>query len=363
MKAPHWSLDQLPPHLQEQAQKLLAEHPTPQISDAGNVQSLTDAELWDRVAAEDVIIKNIEAVIKTKSKQATTARYRRGLFLAELKRRCKYGEFGKECAKRRVRPQRAGEDQKIAEYFSQHGGEEAAAKVTVRRAIKLAYKIATPEDDDFRTPPWFFQRLDSRYHFTLDAFASKDNALCRVFITAKQDARRQNWKKWSKGGAVFCNSPFSIIGEAVVKGHAEAQSGILVCMVVPLWQSQDWFKEIVCRYGELFFVGKKVSYKGGGCKEGAIAGQGIGGVNSMETMVVVFRKDQLVSFGGFIVGSYAEEAANNPPIPDWLEKIDFFSETATSPTRPQPKKLITPSPKMSLPSPKTITRPSFGKAW
>jgi hypothetical protein len=122
------------------------------------------------------------------------------------------------------------------------------------------------------------------------------------------DARKQNWLKLSKGGAVFCNPPFNVIEEFVNKAWQEAQKGIVVVMIAPFYQSQDWFKEIVWTYGEIRPIGKKATYSGAGCREGVAAGMGGGGGNSLETIVVVFRKDQEAFLGKPVVGSYRQEA-------------------------------------------------------
>lgn len=37
--------------------------------------------------------------------------------------------------------------------------------------------------DDWTTPAWLFELLNERYYFTIDLFASKDNALCKKYFT------------------------------------------------------------------------------------------------------------------------------------------------------------------------------------
>ena len=246
-----------------------------------------------------------EKNIRQEQKYLTADKWRYGQILAEIKSCCKRkGEWKNALKAIGETYQRADENIKIACYFKT---EKDAGKVLVRRALKLIRKNRNPEDDDFVTPDWLFQRLHKRYDFTLDAAATKQNTKCRIYITAETDALKQDWRKWSKGGAVFCNPSFLIAKDFVTKAWQEAQKGIVVVMIVPLYQSQDWFKDYVLTYGEVRFIGKKATYQGGGSREGVAAGMGTGGANSMETLVIVFRKDQKAFLGDVVVKSYREE--------------------------------------------------------
>jgi phage N-6-adenine-methyltransferase len=147
----------------------------------------------------------------------------------------------------------------------------------------------------------------------LDAAANADNAKCPVFISPEDDARKQNWGKWSKGGAAFCNPPFAIVEEFVRKAHKEAQKGIVVAVIIPIWHSKDWFKEIALQFGEIRFIGKRTDYKGSGPKAGTNAGSGFGGPAILETLIVVFRKGQRAFLGESIVKSSTEELRNTEP--------------------------------------------------
>jgi hypothetical protein len=62
------------------------------------------------------------------------------------------------------------------------------------------FSSLTPE---WPTPAAVFTALDDRYHFTLDACATPENAKCDRFFTPEQDALKQEWT-----GSVFCNPPY-----------------------------------------------------------------------------------------------------------------------------------------------------------
>lgn len=53
----------------------------------------------------------------------------------------------------------------------------------------------------WRTPKTLFDSLDSIFHFTVDACADKDNALCKKYWT---ECKGKDWSKHT----VFCNPPF-----------------------------------------------------------------------------------------------------------------------------------------------------------
>lgn len=55
--------------------------------------------------------------------------------------------------------------------------------------------------DNWATPPWLFERLDSYFHFTLDPCSSHQNAKCRRHYTRDDDGLKQSWK----GETVFMN--------------------------------------------------------------------------------------------------------------------------------------------------------------
>jgi phage N-6-adenine-methyltransferase len=263
-------------------------------------------ELIDRAKQIGLRIRRRQKHIGEEQCELTADKWEHGEFLAELKKRCKRkGDWAKELKAVHETYQRADENIKIHNIFA---SKEAAGKVNVRRALKMIRKGENPEDDQFVTPAWLYERLLDTYHFTLDAAACADNAKCPNFISPEQDAFKQDWPKLSKGGAVFCNGSFAIIERFVRMGHHEAQSGIVVVMIIPIWHSQDWFKEVVLQFGEIRFIGRKTSYKGSGVKKGVVAGNGIGGANMMETLVVVFRKGQRAFLGEPVIKSSRLEA-------------------------------------------------------
>lgn len=125
---------------------------------------------------------------------------------------------------------------------------------------------STVEDNDTRTTPrWLFDTFDQFYHFGLDAAANPQNALCEKYITAEEDALKQDWKERSDGRPVWCNPPFSRLKEFSVKCIETHVNGPPVVMVMPAnkWE-QGWCQGVLAYAAELVFPLGRVSYGGTG---------------------------------------------------------------------------------------------------
>jgi len=71
--------------------------------------------------------------------------------------------------------------------------------------MALIKQMTSSGTDDWQTPLWLFRWLNDIFHFTLDAAATPENALCKKYFTKEQDALKQSWA----GERVFCNPPYS----------------------------------------------------------------------------------------------------------------------------------------------------------
>jgi phage N-6-adenine-methyltransferase len=113
------------------------------------------------------------------------------------------------------------------------------------------------ENDVRETPPALFASQDARFHFTLDACATHQNAKCPQYFTQEglwrgtQERRRLSEDNgltgsWA-GERVWCNPPYSDIGAWVLKAWESRAE--LVCMLVPATRTeQDWWQDGVEPY-------------------------------------------------------------------------------------------------------------------
>lgn len=53
--------------------------------------------------------------------------------------------------------------------------------------------LLSSKTGEWSTPQDFFDRLDWKYHFTLDAAATAENAKCARFFTAEDNGLTKNW--------------------------------------------------------------------------------------------------------------------------------------------------------------------------
>jgi DNA N-6-adenine-methyltransferase (Dam) len=151
--------------------------------------------------------------------------------------------------------------------------------------VKLAKISVDPSengwvDDPEGTPREVFQALDKIFHFTLDAAASKENALCRRYYDQDADGLRQSWS----GERVYCNPPPDDPALWVSKAIFETELSACPLVVMVLPADGDWNAMVelhgsdildvppdqlrcVDKHGEVQPV-RIVTFKGTGVKKG-----------------------------------------------------------------------------------------------
>ena len=65
--------------------------------------------------------------------------------------------------------------------------------------------MSSSKSDLWGTPQDFFDKLNDKYHFTLDVCAESWNAKCERYLTEEDDGLTYSWKN----EIVFCNPPYS----------------------------------------------------------------------------------------------------------------------------------------------------------
>lgn len=113
-----------------------------------------------------------------------------------------------------------------------------------------------PEHRDYwRTPPEIFAALNAEFCFQIDAAASAENTLCRLFITEEQDTLATNWAEMiSAPGYAWLNPPYSDIAPFVRKAAEESSQQVGTVMLVPADTSVGWFSEALLTASEVRFI-------------------------------------------------------------------------------------------------------------
>ncbi len=94
--------------------------------------------------------------------------------------------------------------------------------------------------DDWTTPRKLFNWLDNTFNFTLDAAASKENALCEKFYTKEDNSLKQPWN-----GSVFCNPPYSMAKEFAEYAQSQAIGQKEICLLLPVRSDRLWFQRLL----------------------------------------------------------------------------------------------------------------------
>lgn len=111
---------------------------------------------------------------------------------------------------------------------------------------------------DWTTPRWLFAQLDAEFHFTLDAAASAENALCARYFTAQDDALRQTWT-----GRVWLNYPYGRQGyQWLAKAWHAAYGGTAEVVVVlgPARTDTRGWHAFAMRGAEIRFVRGRLKF-------------------------------------------------------------------------------------------------------
>ena len=110
---------------------------------------------------------------------------------------------------------------------------------------------------EWETPIEFFNKLNEKYHFTLDVCATKENAKCQKFFTREDDGLAKKWD-----GVCWMNPPYGReTGKWVKKAFEEYQQGCTVVFLLPARTDTSWWHDY-CMKGEVNFVRGRLKFGG-----------------------------------------------------------------------------------------------------
>lgn len=95
--------------------------------------------------------------------------------------------------------------------------------------------------DNWATPMEFFKKVDEEFHFTLDVYATKENAKYEIYYNKEDNGLSKEWY-----GTVWCNPPYGrTIGKWVEKARKSYLSGATVVMLLPARTDTRWFHDYI----------------------------------------------------------------------------------------------------------------------
>ncbi len=127
---------------------------------------------------------------------------------------------------------------------------------------------AKSNNDDCGTPQDFFDKLNSEFHFTLDACANRDNyKVARYFSTdgsgIAEDGLLQDWA----GETVWVNPPYSKIKLWMKKCFEESLKPYTTVVALTFARTDtEWFWAYVVGNAEIRFVKGRLKFTGDGNK-------------------------------------------------------------------------------------------------
>lgn len=111
---------------------------------------------------------------------------------------------------------------------------------------------------EWGTPRHIFDPLHAEFGFTVDAAATRENALVPTFWTREDDALTRRWY-----GTIWCNPPYARCEEFVRKADIETRhGGAVAVMLVPVRPHTPWWHEVVVPRAEIRWIRGRFKFVG-----------------------------------------------------------------------------------------------------
>jgi len=115
------------------------------------------------------------------------------------------------------------------------------------------------ETNEWGTPKGFFDKLNSKYNFTLDPCATKGNAKCKKYYTQQDDGLSKSWE----GETVFVNPPYGReLKHWVEKAYNESRNpNTTVVLLCPARTDTKYFHNYMMQASELHFIKGRLKFE------------------------------------------------------------------------------------------------------
>lgn len=111
--------------------------------------------------------------------------------------------------------------------------------------------------DLWATPQDFFDKYNSKYNFTLDVCANKENAKVSKYFSKEDDALKQEWS-----GICWMNPPYDrTIGEWMKKAYEASLKGATIVCLIPSRTDTKWWHDYAMK-GEIEFIKGRLKFGG-----------------------------------------------------------------------------------------------------
>ena len=133
--------------------------------------------------------------------------------------------------------------------------------MTINEALFSSQKM------DWETPQYFFEKLNKKYKFDLDAAASDENHKTEKYFTEKNSALDNEWH-----GNVFVNPPYGRkIGDFVKKAYEEhlRDSDRFVVMLIPARTDTQYWHNYIQGKATVKFIKGRLKFENNGVQKDA----------------------------------------------------------------------------------------------
>lgn len=115
------------------------------------------------------------------------------------------------------------------------------------------------KSNEWETPEGFYNKLDCKYHFTLDPASTIENAKCDKFFTFQDNALEKDWSN----NIVFCNPPYGRgIKYWIKKCYEEGlKENTIVVALIPSRSDTKYFHEFCMKAKDIYFVKGRLKFK------------------------------------------------------------------------------------------------------
>ncbi len=110
--------------------------------------------------------------------------------------------------------------------------------------------------DEWQTPDWLYNALDSEFHFDIDVACNFKNSKAKfgLFGTGLIDEWNYDMKTNHGAKTVFCNPPYSNITPWVRKAVEQLDNGVTSVFLVPSSTDTAWFQFCIYNAREIRFI-------------------------------------------------------------------------------------------------------------
>lgn len=111
--------------------------------------------------------------------------------------------------------------------------------------------------DEWTTPQYLYDELNSEFHFNLDPCSTDENCKCERHYTKEDNGLNHSWG----GFRVFCNPPYSEIATWAEKCYREGtKDNTLVVMLMPSRTDTRYFHDFIYGRAEIRFVKGRIKF-------------------------------------------------------------------------------------------------------